>query len=330
MHRRHLLAAGTAGATLLAASPLSWAQNAPRPLPSGPVHIAVGFPPGGGTDVLARIIGQKLTTLWGVPIIVDNRAGVAGTIAADYVARQAGDGNNLLMAHISSNGIAPGLFPKLGYSAEKDFTPIAMVGQTPMVLVCSPAQPAKTLDAVVQLCRQNPGRVSFGSAGTGSAQHLALEEFKMRAHIDALHVPYKGSAPLMNDLIGGQIQYCFEGMTTTAPYVQAGRLAAIAQTRLKRSVAMPAVPTVAEQGYAGFDASIWFALVGPRRLPEAMARQMNADVNTVLLMPDVADKLKQYGAEDGGGTAEKLGSFMLAEQKKWARVIRDAKVTPES
>jgi tripartite-type tricarboxylate transporter receptor subunit TctC len=153
------------------------------------------------------------------------------------------------MAHINSHGIASGLQPRLGYSADRDFTPITMVGQTPMMLVTTPQQPARTLAALVELCRRSPGRVTFGSAGAGSAQHLALEAFKAHARIDALHVPYKGSSPLMNDLFGGQVQYCFEGMTTATPHIQSGRLVAMAQTRSKRSASHPGVPTIAEQGY---------------------------------------------------------------------------------
>lgn len=325
MDRRQFLAATAASAALHA--PLVHAQPT---LPSGPVRLVVGFPPGGGTDVLARILAQKLQALWNIPLVVDNKAGAAGIIAADYVSKQPSDGNTLLMAHINSNGIAPGLHPKLGYNAERDFTPIAMVGQTPMMLVCAPSQPAKTLKDLVVLCRRSPGRVTFGSAGAGSAQHLALEEFKARAGIDVLHVPYKGSSPLMTDLFGGQVQYCFEGMTTATPYIKSGRLAALAQTRARRSRTFPSVPTIAEQGYPGFDSSIWFAVVGPGKLPGAIAKRMNADINRVLAMPDVAQKLEQYGAEDGGGSVEKLGAFMLAEQKKWARVIRDAKITADS
>ena len=267
---------------------------------------------------------------WGVPVVVENKAGAAGTIAADFVAKQPGDGNTLLMAHINSHGIAPGLFPKLGYSAQRDFVPLAMVGQTPMVLVCAASQPVRTLGGLVELCRKAPGKVVFGSAGTGSAQHLALEEFKARAKIDVLHVPYKGSAPLLNDLFGGQIQYCFEGMTTATPHLQSGRLVAVAQTRGKRSPSQPALPTIAEQGYPGFDSSIWFAMVAPAKLPPALAKRMNADINQALALPDVADKLVQYGAEDGGGSAEKLDAFMRAEQQKWAKIIRDAGITPDS
>lgn len=325
-NRRQWLLAATAAA---AALPVQGAPPAAA-LPSGPIKLVVGFPPGGGTDILARLLAQKLQVLWGRTVIVENRAGVSGTLAADYVAKQPGDGNTLLLAHISSNGIAPGLFPKLGYSAEKDFAPITMVGATPMVLLCRPDKGLRSLEALVEACRQRPGRVSFGSAGTGSAQHLALEELRRRAGIDVLHVPYKGSAPMVTDLLGGQIECAFEGMTTATPYLKSGRLQGLATTRLQRAKGFPDLPTIAEKGFAGYDASIWFALAAPAAMPAALVQRMNADVNQVLASADLQAKLGEFGAEDSGGTPERLGAFMRAEQARWARLIREAKITPDS
>ncbi|WP_198969421.1 tripartite tricarboxylate transporter substrate binding protein [Xylophilus sp. ASV27] len=296
-------------------------------MPRSAVRIVVGFPPGGGTDVLARLLGQKLGATWGIPVFVDNRAGAAGIIAAEQVARAEPDGATLLMAHINSHGIAPGLQPGLPYSAERDFTPIALVGATPQMLICASDQPVRTLDGLVALCRSQPGKIVFGSAGNGSAQHLALELFKARAGIDVLHVPYKGSTPLVTDMLGGHVQYSFEGMTTAAQYLGGGKMTAIAQTRLRRSRSFPAVPTLAESGFDGFEASIWFGLVGPARMPPALVARMNKDVNTVLAMPDVIARLDQFGAEDGGGSAQRFGDFMHAEREKWARIIKTAQIT---
>jgi tripartite-type tricarboxylate transporter receptor subunit TctC len=247
-------------------------------------------------------------------------------IAADYVAKQPADGNTLLMAHINSHAIAPSLQPKLGYQIERDFTPIALVGVTPNLLICNAQQPAKTVQDLVALCKQQPGKISFASAGGGSAQHLALEMFKLRAGIDALHVPYKGSGPALTDLIGGQVQYCFETMTSATPHVKAGKAIALAQTRTKRAKGHPTVPTMDEQGFAGFDATTWYGMVAPGRLPAAMVKRMNEDMNRVMAMPDVIEKFEQYGAEDGGGTPEKFAEFIRSEQQKWARVVKDAKV----
>ncbi len=325
MQRREFIT----GAAALGAALVLPSARAQQPLPPGPVKIVVGFPAGGGTDVLARLLGQKLGVMWGIPVIVENRAGAAGIIAAEQVARQPPDGNTLLMAHVNSHGIAPGLQPKLAYSAERDFSPIALGGKTPSLLIGGAAQPAKTLPELVGLCRAQPGKIIFGSAGSGSAQHLALEIFKARAGIDVLHVPYKGSAPLMNDLLGGHVQYCFEGMTTATPLIQSGKVLALAQTLQQRSKSQPDVPTVAEQGYPGFEASIWFGMVGPAKMPADMIARMNQDIDRVLAMADVQEKLAQVGAEDGGGSVQRFADFMRDEQRKYAKTIQDAKIVAE-
>ena len=304
--------------------------RAQQTTPAGPVRMVVGFPAGGGTDVLARILAQKLSTDWGVPVIVENRAGAAGIIAADHVAKQTPDGTTLLMAHVNSHGIAPGLQPKLGYSVEKDFTPIVLVGKTPTLLVGNKSQPATTLEELVVLCRSKPGQVIFGSAGTGSAQHLALETFKARAKIDVLHVPYKGSAPLMTDLMGGHVHYAFEGMTTATPLITAGKVNALAQTLTQRSKTHPTVPTVAEKGYPDYEASIWFGIVAPGGMSTAMADRMNADIVKILAMPDVMERLDHFGAEDGGGSRQRYANFMRDEQQKYAKIIKQAGITPEA
>jgi len=324
MHRRTFIqASGAAVATL--GAPCLLAQS----WPNGPVRIVVGFPPGGGTDALARVVAQKLTTMWGQQVIVENRGGVAGVLAAEYVAQQPSDGSTLLMAHINSHALAPSLQPKLRYNIERDFVPIVLVGVTPNLLIGNPAQP-RTVKDVVALCKAQPGKVSFGSAGAGSAQHLALEMFKLRAKVDALHIPYKGSGPLLTDLIGGQIQYCFETMTAATPHVKNGRVVAIAQTRTKRAKGHPDVPTMQEEGYPGFEATTWYGLAGPGKLPTPIAQQINRDVNTVLAMPDVQERLDAYGAEDGGGSTEKFAGFIRTEIAKWAKVVKDADVKVES
>lgn len=321
--KRRTFVSGTA-ATL--AAPMIKAQT----LPAGTIRIVVGFPPGGGTDALARVVAQKLQVMWNTSIVIENKAGAAGVIAADYVSKQPSDGNTLLMAHINSHALAPSLQPKLGYVVERDFVPIALVGVTPNLLICNEAQPAKTVKDLVALCKANPGKISFASAGGGSAQHLALEMFKLRAGIDALHVPYKGSGPALTDLIGGQVNYCFETMTSATPHVKSGKAIALAQTRTKRAKGHPNVPTMDELGFPGFDATTWYGLVGPGKLPAAMAQRMNDDVNKVLAMSDVQEKLDQYGAEDGGGSAKRFADFIRTEQQKWAKVVKDAKVSADA
>ena len=322
MQRRSLLTA-TAAAF---AFPSLMAQN----LPTGPVRIVVGFSPGGGTDLLARVMAQKLTAMWGTTVIVENKAGAAGMIAAEYVSKQPSDGTTLLMAHINSHAIGPALTPKLSYNVERDFVPVALVGVTPNLLICNEKQQARTVKDIIDLCKKNPGKISFGSAGTGSAQHLALEMFKLAAKVDAIHVPYKGSGPMLTDLIGGQIDYSFDTMTAATPHVKSGKVIAIAQTRQKRAKGHPSVPTMAESGFPGFEATTWYGLVGPGKLPSVIARRMNEDINKVLALPDVVEKFEQYGAEDGGGSTEKFGAFIQAEAKKWAKVVKDAGVKGEA
>ena len=324
MQRRSILKAG-AGAAATLAMPQVFAQM----WPSGPIRIVVGFPPGGGTDALARVVANKLTQMWNQQVIVETKAGVAGVLAADYVAQQPSDGTTLLMAHINSHALAPSLQPKMNYSVERDFVPIVLVGVTPNLLIAHPAE-AKTVKDVVAQCKAKPGQVSFGSAGQGSAQHLALEMFKLRAKVDAIHVPYKGSGPALTDLMGGQIQYCFETMTSATPHVKSGKVVAIAQTRTQRAKGHPNVPTMEEQGYPGFEATTWYGLVGPGKLPTPIAQKMNEDVNKVLAMPDVQEKLDTYGAEDGGGTRDKFASFIRVETAKWAKVVKDGHIKVES
>ena len=325
MQRRSILKAAAGAATTLAV-PQVFAQ----PWPSGPIRIIVGFPPGGGTDALARVVSTKLTQMWSQQVLVENKSGVAGVLAADYVAQQPSDGSTLLMAHINSHALAPSLQPKLNYSVERDFVPIVLVGVTPNLLIANTNEAARTVKDIVALCKAKPGQVTFGSAGNGSAQHLALELFKLQAKVDAIHVPYKGSGPLLTDLMGGQIQYSFETMTAATPHVKSGKVLAVAQTRTKRAKGHPNVPTMEEHGFPGFEATTWYGLAGPGKLPTAIAQKMNEDVNKVLAMPDVQEKLDTYGAEDGGGTREKFAAFIRAETSKWAKVVKDGNIRVES
>ena len=323
MNRRHFILSSSA----IAAGLMTPLLRAHATTPPSTVSMAVGFPAGGGTDVLARLLAQQFSNMWGVSVVVENRPGAAGVIAARHVATQKNDGTALLVAHINSHGIGPALRTDLGYDVQKDFTPLGLIGKTPTILIGGPNQPAKTVEELVALCKEQPGKVTFGSAGTGSAQHLALEIFKEEAGIDVLHVPYSGSAPLMTDVLGGHIQYAFEGMTTAKPLIDSGKVVALAQTLQNRSKSLPDVPTVAEQGYPGFEASIWFALVGPGGMESALVERINADLNKALQAPELVQRLAQAGAEDGGGSAERLADFMSSEQAKFAKVIQNAGIT---
>lgn len=325
MQRRTFTMAAAAAAL---GSP-AWLRAA-GPLPSGPVRIVVGFAPGGGTDVLARVIGQKLGAMWNTTVNVENKPGATGVIAADYVAKQPADGSTLLMAHVNSHAIAPALLPNVRYDARRDFSPIALVGVTPNMLTCSDKQTVRSIPEIVALCRSKPGQVSFGSSGIGSAQHLALEMFKLQGKLQAVHVPYKGSGALIVDLLGGQIDYAFDTMTAATPFVKQGKAIAIAQTRLTRAKSHPNVPTLHESGFPGLDAASWYGLVGPKGLPAEMVQRLNEDVNRVLSLPDIAAKLDEFGAEDAGGSSQKFASFIDTEYTKWAKVVKEANVKVES
>jgi tripartite-type tricarboxylate transporter receptor subunit TctC len=324
--KRRTFVAATAATAATMVNPSIQAQT----LPAGPVRILVGFAPGGGTDILARIVAQKLQIMWGITVLVENRAGATGVIAAEAVAKAAPDGNTLLMAHINSHALAPALMPKLNYVVDRDFTPLTLVGITPNLLISNNDQPAKTVAELVAQCKANPGKVSFGSAGQGSAQHMALESFKLAAGVDTIHIPYKGSGPMLADLIGGQIGYSFDTMTAATPHVKSGKVRAIAQTRAKRASSYPNVPTMVESGFPNFEATTWYGLAGPGKMPAAMVQRMNEDINKVLLMPDVMEKLAQFGAEDGGGSAQRFADFIRTEQVKWAKVVKDSNVKLDS
>ena len=325
MQRRHFLQAAAGAATSLGAPGL-FAQA----LPSGPIRLIVGFPAGGGADALGRVVAEKLTLLWKQQVIVENKAGASSTLAADFVAQQPADGSTLLLSTINSHALAPAVQPRLRYNAERDFTPIALLGVTPNLLIAGAGHAAKTVQDVVALCKARPGQVSFGSAGPGTIQHFAIEKFRLLAGVDALHVPYKGSAPLLTDLIGGQIQFTFETMTAATPHLKNGRVVALAQTRARRSRAYPGVPTMQEQGYPDFETMNWYGISGPARLNAALVKRINDDVNAVLAMADVQAKFETFGVEDGGGSSERYAQFTRTEIAKWARVARDAKVSIES
>lgn len=322
MQRRHILqAAGAAAASL--AAPSMFAQA----LPATPIRLVVGFPPGGGADALARVVAQKLGGLWNQQVVVENKAGASGTLAADYMLQQPSDGSVLLLSTINSHALAPAVRSNLRYNAERDFVPVVLLGVTPNLLITSATNPRKSVKEVVAQCKAQPGKISFGSAGPGTIQHFAIEMFKLQAGVDVLHVPYKGSGPLLTDLIGGQIQYTFETMTAATPHVKNGRVVALAQTRAKRSKAYPGVPTMQEQGFPQFETMNWYGISGPAKLPAALARKINQDVNAVLAMADVQEKFEGFGVEDGGGPVDAYSSFTHSEIAKWAKVAKDAKVS---
>ena len=323
-HCARLLACLAMSLSALLTSPVAFAQA--KGWPDKPVKLYVGFPPGGGSDAIARIIAINLSQMWGQQVIIDNRGGAAGTIAADLVAKSPADGYTLGLAHVNALSIIPALGQKMSYNASTDFTPIVLLGITPNILIANIDAPAKNVKDLVAYMKQNPGKVNFGSAGNGSTQHLAYELFMHMAGTEALHIPYKGSGPVLVDLIAGHITYAFETMGAATPHIQSGKVIPLAQTRTKRSPAYPNVPTMEQLGYVGFEATAWYGLMGPAKLDPKIVEKINADVNTILRKPEIQAKLNEVGAEDGGGTPAAFSKFILKDRNQWAKLVKDAKL----
>lgn len=291
--------------------------------PVRPIRHIVGFTPGGSTDLVARIVAGKLTEAFGQQVVVDNRPGAGGTIAATTVSRAAPDGYTLYHAGITM-AINPALRPGLPYHPLRDFTPITLLVKLPTVLLVHPAMPAKTLKEFVAHARANPGKLQYGSSGVGAAPHLAMELLKKTAGIDLLHVPYKGSAPAMADLFSGQITSMFDNLPGAITQIKAGKVRALALGTPTRSAEVPDVPTIAESGYPGFEVTVWFGMFGPAGMPRAITTKLNSTVAAILDMPDVKRRLAEIGAVPSPLTSEQFAAFVKSEVAKWAAVIRDA------
>ena len=292
--------------------------------PSKPVRIMVSFAAGGPTDQVARIMSAKLTELLGQTFLVENRTGAGGNLGAADVARAPADGYTLLMATVSTHAINPGLYKKMPYDPVQDFAPVSQVGVTPCVLTVHPSVPASDVKGLVALLRANPGKYSYGSSGMGSILHLCGEQFKTSAGgLQAVHVPYRGSAPMIADLVGGQITFAFDALPTVLPQVQAGKIRAIGGGMATRARAMPDLPTLQEQGVAGFECYTWNAILAPAKTPAAIVRQLSAAINKGLEDPTVLKRLQDAGVDPTpGSTPEKLAAFIKGELAKWAPIIK--------
>ena len=290
-----------------------------QPFPNRPVTVVVPFPPGGGTDALARIMQPELGALWKQPIVVENKAGAAGAIGGDYVAQSKPDGHTLLMS--STAGIT-------AKNVER-FAPVTLVSASPYVVVVNAKVPVASIRELVEYARSHPGKLTFGSSGTGAASHLAAELFKSMAHVDMLHVPYKGTGQAVTDLLGGQIDVMFSPAETVMQHVQAGRLRALAVTSAKRFGALPDLPTVAEAGVPGYEAVGWFGLFAPVATPAELVARISADANKVLADPEVKRRMLAAGAEPSGDTPEQFGRFVRSEMDKWTRLMKERGINPE-
>ncbi|MET0681535.1 MAG: tripartite tricarboxylate transporter substrate binding protein [Burkholderiales bacterium] len=291
--------------------------------PSKPVRLIVPFPPGGAVDYYARAVQNRLAETLGQTIVIENRAGAGGMIGAELVAKSPPDGYTLLIGNIAALAMNVGLYAKMPYDPVKDLTPVMRTVAVDYVMVVHPSVPARTVAEFVAYARANPGRLSYGSAGSGSAPHLSTELFKARAGIDLLHVPFKGGGPMVTDLLGGQIQMVIADQANLMPHVKAGKLRALAVGTLVRSAVYPDLPTIAESGYPGFEARAWQGIAGPAGLPPDIVRQLQSSVAKVMAMPDVRARLVEGGLDPIVSTPEEFGEFIRAEIAKWSKVAKD-------
>jgi tripartite-type tricarboxylate transporter receptor subunit TctC len=290
--------------------------------PSKPIRFVVPYPAGGPLDTVARLLGQKVAESTKQPVIVDNKPGAGGNIGADAVAKAPPDGYTILMGAVATHAINPTLYAAMPYDASRDFIPVTQVASTPNVLVVNPSVPAANVREFIAYAKANPGKLNFGSGSTGSAGHLAGELFKTMAGVDMTHVPYKGAAPAMNDLIGGQIQLMFDNLASSLAQVRAGRVKALAVTTARRSALAPELPTIAESGLPRFDINTWFGIFVPAGTPRAVVERLHAEFTRALAAPDVRERMIALGAEPAGNKPEEFAAYIRAEADKYARVIR--------
>jgi tripartite-type tricarboxylate transporter receptor subunit TctC len=315
----------TIGLTAMASS--TFAQAATN-YPARPIKIVVPFAPGGTTDMLARLVGQRLTQSWGQPVVIENKPGAGATLGADIVAKSAPDGYTLLMG-AAHHTIAQQVYAKIPYHFDRDFAPITMVAMVPNMVVVNSEVPAKNIAEFIALAKTQPGKLNYGSAGAGTAHHLIGEMFKLRAGVDLVHVPYKGSAPAVADLLSGQVQLMFDTVTSGLPQVKAGKLRALAVTTAKRSSAMPDVPSLSETALPGFDVGTWFGLLAPAATPPAIVQKLNAEIVKIIQQPDVRKQMLEAGSEPMGNTSQQMAAQIKAELEAFEAVVKQIKLVVE-
>jgi tripartite-type tricarboxylate transporter receptor subunit TctC len=303
------------------AAPFTFAQGAAN-YPAKPVRLVVPFPAGGTTDILARAVAQKLSEAWGRQMIVDNRPGAGGNIGSDLVAKSAPDGYTLLMGTVGTHAINPSLYKNMPYDHVKDFAPVILVAGVPNVLVVNPSLPVHSVPELIAYAKANPGKLNFASSGNGTSIHLSGELFKAMTGVEMTHVPYKGSAPALTDLIGGQVQLMFDNLPSSLPFIKAGKLRALAVTSGARAAALPDLPTLAESGLPGFEASSWFGVLAPAGTPRDIVAKLNGAIAGWLASPEAKEKLLAQGAIAAGGTPEDFARHIGAETSKWAKVVK--------
>ena len=290
--------------------------------PAKPIKWVVPFAPGGTTDILARTIGDKLAIALGQPVIIENKPGAGGGVGADYTAKAPADGYTIMGGTISTHAINASLYKSLPYDPVKDFAPITLIARVPNMLVVNPDVPAKNVAELITLMKASPAKYTFASSGNGTSQHLSGELFKTMAGVEMQHIPYKGSPPALQDVVGGQVTMTFDNITTAWPLAKGGKLRALAVTTAKRSSVAPEVPTLAESGLAGYEVGSWQGVFAPAGTPPEIVKRLNAEIVKIIRMPDVNEKLTALGAEPVGNTPEEFGALVRAEVGKWAEVVK--------
>ena len=325
---RIIVSSVLAGATFVCAAAQPASKDSGQTYPSRPIRLLIPFTPGGGADISGRIIGKALGERMNVQFVIDNRPGASTMIATDIVAKANPDGYTLLMS-TGTHTINPSIFVKRPFDEVADFTPIVLVSNSPNMIAISPKHPVKSIQDLVAYARANPGKVDYGTGGHGTHQHMALEYFRAIAGIQLTHVPYKGGVPAINDAMGGSIAMAVVSVPGLAPFVKTGRLRALAVTSAKRSSTMPEIPTIAEQGYPGFDVNYWLGLMGPAKLPAALVRRINEETNAAVKVQEVRETFIFNGAEPAGGTPDQFVALVKREIKEWAEVVKKTGITPQ-
>ncbi|MBA3504909.1 MAG: tripartite tricarboxylate transporter substrate binding protein [Betaproteobacteria bacterium] len=321
MDRRVVGIATAVALAALSATPFAGAQAT---YPTKPIRIVVPFPAGGTTDILARAVAQRLSETLGQPAVVDNRPGAGGNIGAELVAKAPADGHTLLMGTVGTHAINASLYSKMPYDHVRDFAPIILVAGVPNVLVVHPSVPVGSVKELIAYAKANPGKLNFASSGSGTSIHLAGELFKTMAGVQMAHVPYKGSAPAVTDLLGGQVQLMFDNLPSALPHIKAGKLKALAVTSATRAAALPDVPTIAESGLAGFDATSWFGLLAPAGTPQPIIARLNNEVAKWLASAEAKEKMAGLGANTAGHSTDEFVRHIAAETSKWAKVVKES------
>ncbi len=297
--------------------------------PERPIKIVVPFGPGGATDVLARTMGQKFAEAWGQPVVVENRTGAGGNIGADLVAKAAPDGYTLLMGAIGTNAVNQFIYPKMPYDTEKDFAPITQVARVPMLLVVHPSLPVKSVKELIAYAQANPDKINFASGGIGASQHLAGELFKSMTGVKLVHVAYKGAQASVNDVLAGQAQITFGDMISFLPHAKAGKVRPIAVTTAKRAAVVPDLPTIAEAGVPGYEATAWYGLFAPAGTPAPVVAKLSTEAIRILKTAEVAERVANLGAEPVASTPAEYADFLRAEMARWGKVVRSAGIRSE-